>query len=168
MRILIGGIGNIFWGDDGFGVELAQRLMRERWPEGVRITDFGIRGIDLCYSLVDGYDAYILLDAVPSGERPGTLQLMDVDVRNLPRVAPAVPDGHALDPLQVLQTVKAMGVVPARVYVLGCTPLQLTEEEAFEGRIGLSAAVAASIEQALEMVRLLVDSIGRECLHEAA
>ena len=71
-RILIAGIGNIFLGDDAFGVEVAQRLTRLAWPDHVHVKDFGIRGFDLCYALMDDYDAFILIDAVPRGGEPGT------------------------------------------------------------------------------------------------
>ncbi|MDQ3686285.1 MAG: hydrogenase maturation protease, partial [Acidobacteriota bacterium] len=55
-RILIAGIGNIFLGDDAFGCEVAQRLSGRTLPDEVRVVDFGIRGLDLAYALMDGYD----------------------------------------------------------------------------------------------------------------
>ena len=48
--ILVACVGNIFLGDDGFGVEVAQHLKRREAPAGVRIEDFGIRGFDLAYA----------------------------------------------------------------------------------------------------------------------
>ncbi|MDQ3225108.1 MAG: hydrogenase maturation protease, partial [Chloroflexota bacterium] len=72
-KVLVAGIGNIFLGDDGFGVEVAQRLLRETFPDDVRVADFGIRGLHLAYELLDGYDLAILIDAVPRGGSPGTL-----------------------------------------------------------------------------------------------
>ena len=76
-RILIAGIGNIFLGDDAFGVEVARRLVRRRLPDGVRVVDFGIRGLDLTYALLDGYEAVILVDAAPRGGPPGTLYVLE-------------------------------------------------------------------------------------------
>ena len=70
-RVLVAGIGNIFLGDDGFGVEVAQRLRRAPLPDGVRVEDFGIRGVHLAYELLDGYDALVLVDAVPDGRAAG-------------------------------------------------------------------------------------------------
>ncbi len=78
-RILIAGIGNIFLGDDAFGSEVARRLAAQPIPDGVRVVDFGIRGFDLAYALIDGYDATILVDATPRGGSPGTLYLIEPD-----------------------------------------------------------------------------------------
>src|SRR4029077_20136764 len=79
LRILIACVGNIFLGDDGFGVEVARRLAGRPLPEGVVLKDFGIRGFDLTYALLDGYDLTILVDACPRGAAPGTLHLIDPD-----------------------------------------------------------------------------------------
>ena len=85
-RVLIACIGNIFLGDDGFGVEVARRLANRRLagrrsagptlPDDVRVVDFGIRGLDLVYALLDGYETAILVDATPRGGEPGTLYLI--------------------------------------------------------------------------------------------
>ena len=76
-RILVAGIGNIFLGDDAFGVEVVRRLSAREWPANVRVTDFGIRGYDLAYALLDGYDTTILIDACPRGELAGTLYVIE-------------------------------------------------------------------------------------------
>ena len=76
-RVLVAGIGNIFLSDDGFGVEVATRLAARTLPDGVRVEDFGIRGVHLAYELLDGYDALVLIDAVPMGEPPGTLAVIE-------------------------------------------------------------------------------------------
>ena len=82
-RILIAGIGNIFLGDDAFGVEVVRRLSTRKLPQNVRVTDFGIRGYDLAYALLDGYDTTILVDACPRGEPAGTLYVIEPDVTDL-------------------------------------------------------------------------------------
>src|SRR5438270_10145755 len=82
-RILIACIGNIFLGDDGFGVEVAQRLMNRQYPEGVQVTDFGIRGMDLAYTLLDDYDTLVLVDTVSRGGTPGTLYLIEPDLAGI-------------------------------------------------------------------------------------
>lgn len=85
-RILVAGIGNIFLGDDAFGVEAVRELMQHRWPAGVRIIDFGIRSYELAFALVDGYDAVILIDAAVRGQVPGTLYLVEIEQEpNCPR-----------------------------------------------------------------------------------
>ena len=78
--MLVAGIGNIFLGDDGFGVEVAQRLADRPMPEGVQVADFGIRGVHLAYELLDGYDALVLVDAVPMGEPPGTVAVIEPEL----------------------------------------------------------------------------------------
>src|SRR5947209_6163179 len=78
-RLLVAGVGNIFLGDDAFGVEVVQRLLRRPQPDGVRVVDFGIRGLDLSYALLDGYEAVILVDAAPRGAPAGTLHVLELD-----------------------------------------------------------------------------------------
>jgi hydrogenase maturation protease len=163
-RILVAGIGNIFLGDDAFGVEVARRLMNRRWPEGVRVADYGIRGLDLSYALMDDYDAFVLIDAVPRGEAPGTLYKIEIDLEAIGGTGAeeAQMDAHALDPLRVLGAVKAMGGRPKRVLLIGCEPETLGEDEQFEGRMGLSAPVEQAVEEAVLMVGSLINSIAVE------
>jgi hydrogenase maturation protease len=164
VRILAAGIGNIFLGDDAFGVEVAQRLMRLEWPEGVHIRDFGIRGYDLAQALLENYDAVLLLDAVPRGGAPGTLYTIQIDIDAIEGadLQETSYDAHALHPLRVLQMVKAMGGRPKRVLLLGCEPERLGEEDQFDGRMGLSEPVAAAIDDAVRMARSRIDSIAKE------
>lgn len=144
--ILIAGIGNIFLGDDGFGVEVAQRLTARPWPEGVRAVDFGIRGFDLAFALLDGVDLTIFVDATPRGGAPGTLYLIEPETTNIT----AGMDAHSMNPLAVLQMVKTMGGEFRRLLVVGCEP------ESCEERIGLSASVEAAVDRAVTMVEELV------------
>ncbi|HWF10100.1 MAG TPA: hydrogenase maturation protease [Bryobacteraceae bacterium] len=146
MSILIAGIGNIFLGDDAFGVEVAQRLAERPWPEGVRAVDFGIRGFDLAFALLDGVDLTIFVDATPRGGEPGTLYLIEPDTRDIT----AEIDGHSMNPLAVLQLVKTMGGEIRRLLIVGCEP-----ESCGEG-IGLSPRVAASVDRAVEMIEEVV------------
>jgi len=168
MKTLIAGVGNIFLGDDGFGVEVTQRLIRESWPEGVAVKDFGIRGFDLACALLEDYDVFILVDAYPRGETPGTLCIVEIDCASIPESRPEEPalEAHALDPLQVLKMVRSMGGAPKRVLLMGCEPEALSEEEQLEGRMGLSGPVGAAIEVAIAMVRSLVNNILEEAEHE--
>ncbi|MEO8378620.1 MAG: hydrogenase maturation protease [Acidobacteriota bacterium] len=154
MNVLIAGIGNIFQGDDAFGVEVAQRLARRTLPEGVRAVDFGIRGYDLAYALMEKRDCTILVDAVPRGGAPGTLYVIEPDLSALE--APADVSAHAMDPLNVFRLVKAMGGSWSRVLLLGCEPDDLGSED--EGKMGLSAVVEASVGEAV----LLAESLLRD------
>src|SRR6202030_732892 len=82
-RILIAGIGNIFLGDDAFGVEVVRRLAARKLPDAIRVVDFGIRGFDLAYALMEGYEITILVDATPRGGQPGTLYTIEPDLRSV-------------------------------------------------------------------------------------
>jgi hydrogenase maturation protease len=154
QKILIAGIGNIFLGDDGFGVEVARRLSEGEFPEGVRVRDFGIRGYDLAYALLDGYDLTILVDAAPRGSPPGTLHVIEPDLNHVTAEPEgAALDAHAMNPAGVLRLAKSMGPVSGKVLLVGCEPATLGGEE---GQMGLSEAVAAVVDQAAALVRRLV------------
>ncbi|HEY7426930.1 MAG TPA: hydrogenase maturation protease [Gemmataceae bacterium] len=151
-RILVAGIGNIFLGDDAFGVEVAQRLARRALPEEVRVVDFGIRGLDLTYALLDCYEAVILVDAVPRGEIPGTLYVLEPTRGEAVENAPI--EAHSMDPVKVLRLAEAMGGRVERLLLVGCEPTPADDEE--DMREGLSAPVRASVEEAVRLVESLV------------
>jgi hydrogenase maturation protease len=158
-RILIAGIGNIFLGDDGFGVEVAQRLSRRTLPEGVRVVDFGIRGVDLTYALLEEPDAVILVDATPRGGQPGTLYVLEPEPAASANSADAglLVETHNLDPGRVLRLVAALGGRVRRLLVVGCEPGQPEGEE--EMAMGLSAAVEAAVDEAVLLIESLVTRI---------
>jgi hydrogenase maturation protease len=165
--ILIAGIGNIFLGDDGFGCEVTARLARRAWPDGVRVVDFGIRGLDLAYALLDGYDAAILVDAAPRGGEPGMVYVIEPDLRELndpcaseTSQLPMLVDAHAMDPLKVLSLARSMGGEIGRILLVGCEPLTLGPEE---GQMGLSEPVAAAIDEAVSAVESLVRELLEGC-----
>jgi hydrogenase maturation protease len=154
MKVLVAGIGNIFLGDDGFGVEVVRRLSAIPLPEGVKVKDFGIRGFDLAYALMDGYDLSILVDATPQGGEPGTLYTIEADVSGLEHAeVGSTIDTHAMNPVRVLHLVRALGGEPGPILVVGCEPGVLEDEN---GTIGLSAPVEAAVDEAVSMVRSLI------------
>ncbi len=153
QRILVAGIGNIFLGDDAFGVEVAQRLAQRPLPAGVRVVDFGIRSFDLAYALLDDPDAAILVDATPRGGAPGTLYLIEPDLGAPEDSSAPLPDAHSLNPVAVLQLVRHLGGRPRRLLVVGCEPAALESED---GRIGLSEPVQAAIDEAVRLIESLV------------
>lgn len=155
QRILIAGIGNIFLGDDAFGVEVAQRMVHRTLPEGVRVADFGIRGFDLAYALLDGYDTAIMVDATPRGGRPGTLYVIEPNLDVLNDPAPAV-EPHNLDPISVLQLAKTLGGQPQNLLIVGCEPTPLGSKD---GQLGLSLPVQAVVDEAIHMIEALVARI---------
>ena len=158
-KILVAGVGNIFLGDDGFGVEVAKQLVGETLPEGVTVTDFGIRGVHLAYQLLEGYDTLILIDAAKRGESPGTVFMLEPDFsdENLEREANGfLLDAHSMDPELVLGMLDGLGGKVGRVVVVGCEP------ETIEEQMGLSESVARAVPDAARLVMELVhEDIGR-------
>jgi hydrogenase maturation protease len=156
--ILVACVGNIFNGDDAFGVEVARRLVRAKLANGVRVIDFGIRGIDLTYALMDGYDVIILVDAAQRGEAPGTVSIVEpeqVDADNASSEDLSLSP-HELDPAKVLRLASVLGGNCRRVLLVACEPLALGGEE---GVMGLSAPVAAAVGVAAEAVEELIDGM---------
>jgi hydrogenase maturation protease len=156
MRILVAGIGNIFLGDDAFGVEVVNELARRRLPDGVVVRDFGIRSYDLAYAMMDGYDATILVDATPRAQAPGTLYLIEPDLTGLDQLEDEAVNAHSMNPVRVMQMLRAFGSHPGRLYLAGCEPGVLETED-----IGLSEPVRAVIPQAVEMIESLIDELLR-------
>jgi hydrogenase maturation protease len=156
--VLIAGIGNIFLGDDAFGVEVVRRLADLQLPESVRVADFGIRGFDLAYALEDGYETIILVDASPRGEAPGTLYVIEPDLKALDdsEAPQAVVEAHAMNPMNVLRMARAMNIEVKNVLLVGCEPETLGGEE---GQMGLSAAVEAAVDHAVKLVESMVNKI---------
>ena len=156
-KVLIACIGNIFQGDDGFGVEVASRLAQRTFPEGVRVTDFGIRGFDLAYALMEGYESTILVDAYPGDAVPGTLSVIEPDLNSITsgEASPGL-EPHAMNPVSVLRMAASMGAKLQRILLLGCVPETLGPEE---GQMGLSEPVAAVVDEAVFLVEGLVSRI---------
>jgi hydrogenase maturation protease len=160
--ILVAGIGNIFLGDDGFGVEVVQRLAARPQPDGVRITDFGIRGFDLAFAILDDPDATILVDVTPRGEAPGTVYVIEPDLEAGgsgagPDHADGSFQGHAMTPDSVFALVRTLGGTPRNVTVVGCEPLTLGPEN--EGQMGLSDPVANAVPEAVAVVEQLLERL---------
>lgn len=155
-RILIACIGNIFLGDDGFGTAVALRLTGRKLPPEVVLKDFGIRGLDLTYALLDPYELVILVDACRRGGEPGALYLVEPDpaewsTQGASRVR---LETHAMNPMQVLRTVQSMGGAPGRILIVGCEPAEIGSDE--EGKLGLSDPVDNAIAEAIALIETLV------------
>jgi hydrogenase maturation protease len=153
--VLVAGIGNVFLADDGFGVEVARRLAQRELPAGVKVADFGIRGMDLAYELQEDYDAAVLVDAVSRGQAPGTLYVIEPDVDGF---EPSL-DAHAMDPVGVLGLARTLGGLPPRVLVVGCEPATRASLEDAELVMGLSPPVTAALERAVELVESVLDGL---------
>ncbi len=162
VRVLVAGIGNIFLGDDGFGVEVARRLAACDLPNGVRVADFGIRGFDLAYALQDGYDTTILIDAFPQGKAPGTVYVVEPDLTDLqvPSEQGSFVEPHGMNPMNVLRMASAMRGPLKRVLLVGCEPAYLGGDD---GHIGLSEPVVAAVNEAVKVTENLLERILNEC-----
>ena len=153
MKILIAGIGNLFLGDDAFGVEVVRRLAAQPLPAGVVVKDFGIRGFDLACALQDGYDAAILVDAIGRGSPPGTLHVLEPDTQPTQSSQNSLLEMHHLDPVRVIQLARRMGGPLPCLWVVGCEPATL---EPADAEIGcLSESVRLAVEPAVELVEAL-------------
>jgi hydrogenase maturation protease len=113
-RVLVAGVGNVFLGDDGFGVEVARAAGRRDPARLGPVGDFGIRGVHLAYELLEGYEAAILVDAAPRGEAPGTVYVIEPDLDGEPARrsrdgSGVLVDAHGMEPDAVFALLKALG-----------------------------------------------------------
>lgn len=161
MKILIAGIGNIFLGDDAFGVELVRRLAeRGDLPAGVEVADFGIRGFDLAHALLEDRDATILIDATPRGGAPGTLYVIEPSENDFVSTDSSVAiETHAMDPLKVMRFAWSMGARPRRVLIVGCEPSLLDADEYAFGTMGLSEPVERVLDEAVGLVHSVLSEV---------
>jgi hydrogenase maturation protease len=155
-RILVAGIGNIFLGDDGFGVEVVRRLMLRNLPAEARVVDFGVRGLDLAYAFQEGYETTILIDAFPHGKTPGTVSVVKPDTNAIDASPGNFVEPHSMNPMNVLRMAKAMNGALNRVLLVGCEPATLGGDE---GCMGLSWPVESALDRAVSTTEALIKRI---------
>jgi hydrogenase maturation protease len=148
-EVLVAGIGNIFLSDDGFGPAVATSLAARSLPDGVRVVDYGIRGMHLAYDLLDGYDGLVIVDALPRNGEPGDLVVLEVGADDL---GDGEFDAHGMAPVAVLGSLSTMGGTLPRTFVVGCEPATLEEG------MGLTPAVEAAVEAAADAVLAVLDT----------
>ncbi|HET9965001.1 MAG TPA: hydrogenase maturation protease [Rubrobacter sp.] len=159
-RILVAGIGNVFLGDDGFGVEVVGRLSERKLPEGLEVVDFGIRGMDLAYALHEDYDLVVFVDATPRDGEPGTVYLIEPEIEEDGAVS---LDTHGMDPVRVIRLARALGARPARTVVVGCEPQVIPGGEEYDDMLmELSEPVRGAVEEAAKLVESLVTDDGTD------
>jgi hydrogenase maturation protease len=165
-RVLVAGIGNIFLGDDGFGVEVIERLSGRQLPEGVEVVDFGIRGMDLAYALQEDYELVVFVDATPRGGEPGTVYLIEPEIEEDGTVS---LDTHGMDPVKVIRLSRALGARPTRTLVVGCEPQMVpgrrggSQTHPYDDMLmELSEPVSAAVEEAANLVESLVAEVGEK------
>jgi hydrogenase maturation protease len=149
--VIVGCVGNVLRGDDGFGPAVAERLMD--LPDPVEVVETGIGGIALLQDLLDGCDGLVLIDAVDRGAEPGTVFVIEPEVLD----GEHVPDVHLANPERVLTMAKAMGVLPERVLIVGCQPGDMDE---------LGRGLSPAVERAVEVAAARVDEAVRSWLGE--
>lgn len=154
-RFLVAGVGNVLCGDDAFGVEVARVMSYRPMPPEVTVADFGMRSYDLTFAILEGYDATILVDAVPHGEKPGTISLLEPDLSAASRYDDGLTQGFN-NPQRIFEILKLFGGQAGKVYLISCEP-EIWERT--DGRIGLSPAVRAAVPQAIEMISGLVSQL---------
>ena len=147
-RILVAGVGNVFLRDDAFGVEVVRLLAERPQPPGVQIRDYGIRGVHLAYELLNGYDLFVLVDAAPRGEAPGTVTVLEVDLPG-PDALPVI-DAHSLTPDAIFGLLSSLGGHPGRSLVVACEPAEV------DAGMGLSDPVREALPHAVRVVEELV------------
>ncbi|CAM4399579.1 Hydrogenase 2 maturation protease [Mycobacterium basiliense] len=150
-RILVAGIGNIFLGDDGFGSEVVRQTDLPQEDSGVRVTDYGIRGMHLAYDLLEGWDTLVLVDAVPNRGKPGTLHVFQADHESWSEAAGL--DAHGMDPAEVFASLHALGGSPPYTVVVGC------EAGSVDEGMGLTEPVAEAVPRAARAVKEIVAAL---------
>jgi hydrogenase maturation protease len=148
MTVLVAGIGNLFLSDDGFGSEVARRMAQGPLPDGVKVVDYGIRGMHLAYDLLDGYDALVVVDALPGDGSPGDLTVLEVGPGDL---GEGELDAHGMAPVSVLASLGTLGGTLPPTFVVGCRPADVGDG------IGLTPQVEAAVDAAIALVREVVD-----------
>ena len=157
-QTLVAGIGNIFLGDDGFGCEVARELGKMNIPDDVKVIDYGIRGLDLAYALLEPYKAVIFIDTVTRNGQPGTIYLLQCANTSLDIDKPTALEAHSMEPANLLALARSLGEVTSEIYIVGCEPADFGEE--LVGRMGLSDVVARAVPEAARAVVDLIARIG--------
>lgn len=143
--VLILGIGNVLWADEGFGVRCVERLAA-RWSfgAGVTVLDGGTQGLYLL-PFMEGADRLIVFDAVDYGLPPGTMKIVEDEA--VPAFMGAKKMSlHQTGFQDVIATAQLMGYCPERLLLIGCQPEEL---EDYGG--GLRDVLAAQIDPAIEV-----------------
>jgi hydrogenase maturation protease len=154
VKTLIVGFGNVLLGDDGFGVEVVRRLTAHALPAHVETLDVGIGGMHFVLRLMEGFEAVVIVDAVKGGQPPGTLYVFTPgDLGHAVHAGEGI-DPHLAEPLQGIKLVKALGCLPGKITIVGCEPASC------ELGMGLTSAVHAAVDQAIEKIHHMVVNHG--------
>jgi hydrogenase maturation protease len=161
-RTLVAGVGNVFLRDDAFGVEVIRLLAEQPHAEGVEIRDFGIRGVHLVYELLNGCDLFILVDAAPRGEVPGTVTVLEVELPEVDKMDRPIMDAHSLNPDAIFALLASLGGRPGRSLVVACEPAEI------DAGMGLSDPVNEALPHAVRAVQEILAEAAAGHGHPAA
>ena len=154
-RTLVLGLGNPLMGDDGVGVA-ALECLREEWelPPEVELIDGGTWGMNLL-PLVESAPRLILMDAIRTGARPGTLTVLER--RELPRYFSLKLSPHQIDLREVLALAELRGLLPDDLVAVGLEPFRVEME------VGLSPQVRAGLAKMVDLVTERLEWAGHVC-----
>lgn len=145
MKVLVLGIGNVLWADEGFGVRCVEAMAdRYALPDSVKLMDGGTQGLYLLPFLEEA-EALLVFDAIDYGLPAGTLKVIRDD--EVPAFMGAKKMSlHQTGFQDVIATAQLLGRCPARMTLIGCQPVEL---EDYGG--GLRPEVAARVPAALDL-----------------
>ena len=143
-KVLVMGVGSILMTDEGIGIRAVEELeKRYRFPENVEILDGGTSGIELL-SYISGKDYLIIIDAIKSGNPPGTVLRVegeDVPARFRTRISP-----HQLGISDLLAAATLTDEMPKQLVLFGIEPKEIVLG------IGLSTEVRANLDRLIQVV----------------
>jgi hydrogenase maturation protease len=147
-RVLVLGIGNLLWADEGFGVRCVEALAeRFVFPEQVTLMDGGTQGLYLL-PYVEEADCLLVFDAVDYGDAPGTLR--EVCGAEVPRFMGAKKMSlHQTGFQEVLASAELLDRLPRELVLIGCQPVEL-EDYGGSLRDEVKAMIGPSLDLACE------------------
>ncbi len=168
MQVLILGIGNLLWADEGFGVRAVEELHRRyEFPENVKLLDGGTQGLYLL-DHVTSADILVIFDAVDYALAPGAMMLReDGDVPSF--LGAKKMSLHQTGFQEVLASAELLDKAPAHLFLIGVQPVEL-EDYGGSLRPEVKAQIPPAIEAAVNYLRRLgIDALARaEPLPESA
>jgi hydrogenase maturation protease len=138
-KILVACLGNIFYGDDAFGIEVFKELTKQTLPESVKVKDFGIRGLDLAYEIAGNYALVILVDTIKVGARAGSVFVLEPK-----RLEKSEFLTHDLTPNKALQFAGNFENRPEKILLIGCEPVNLEFNSEMSGPVKNAVGKAAA------------------------
>jgi hydrogenase maturation protease len=111
--------------------------------------------MDLAYALQEDYEVVVFVDAIPRGEEPGTVYLIEPEIEEDGEVT---LDTHGMDPVKVIKLARALSAEPKRTLVVGCEPQVVVSGEDYDDMLmELSEPVRVAVKEAADLVESLVE-----------